>query len=88
MSEKMIVDIISADGPANSVVCDRLQVNVADDTGNNKGGSYGIHPGHAKAVLVLSDGEILAFKGQDQVFKQYFNGGIAYIDREKIKILI
>lgn len=88
MAKQIFLEIISADGREASVTCDRLFIDIADGKNEKKGGSYGIHPGHAKAVFVLKQGDISAFSGNETVLRKTVDGGIAYVENEKVTVLI
>lgn len=77
--------IVTTGGAREPVACDSVHLTVCDDKKGRGGGSYGIRPGHARAVLSLAeDGVLTAFLAGRTVLSGRCRGGFAAVDGREV----
>lgn len=87
MVDKMTLIIIAADEYKLKLECDSVRLTVSDNKLGKAGGSYGIKPGHANAILALADGKTEAFLGGKCIFKADTSAGFAKIEKGTVTLI-
>ena len=68
--------------------CDSVHLSVCDDKSGKGGGCYGVHFGHADAVLALREGKIEAFLKTDKIFSAVCRGGFATVGKDFVTAVV
>ena len=77
---RLTLRIVTPTGARDPIACDSVHLTVCDDGQGKGGGSYGIRPGHTKALLALDAGPIRAFLAGEPVLSGQTGGGFATVD--------
>ena len=80
--------IVTPGGALEPVACDSVRLTVCDDSRGKGGGSYGIRPGHTKALLALEAGPIRAFLAGGPVLSGQTGGGFATVDGDTVTAVV
>ena len=84
----LILNIITPEAAPSPVACDSVHLTVCDDGQGKGGGSYGIRPGHTKALFALDAGPISAFRGGTRVLSGRTGGGFATVDGDAVTAVV
>lgn len=87
IKEKLTLKVILPEGILCEKECDSVKLCIVEDKNGKGSGSYGIHRGHAKAVLCLSKGKVEAFDGQKNVFSKQIGGGFANVENDVVTVV-
>lgn len=79
MEKELTLKVLSPASPTVTVVCDSVNLTVCDNSIGKGGGSYGIHKGHAHALIALGEGAIFAKKNGKEVYRAQIAGGFATV---------
>ena len=80
--------IVTPEGALPSTGCDSVRLTVCDDGQGKGGGSYGIRPGHTKALFALDAGPIRAFLAGVQILSGRTGGGFATVDGDTVTAVV
>ena len=78
--------IITPDEPMREIPCDAIRLTVKDDANGRGGGLYGIHPGHAPALIALECGELTAAANGETVLRAVTGEGFARVERDRVTV--
>lgn len=85
---ELTLKIVTPRGAREPVVCQSVHLTVCGDERDRGGGSYGIRPGHARAVFSLAeDGAITALRESRCVFSGRCGGGFAAVDGDTLTVV-
>ena len=87
IKEKLTLKVVLPEGILCQTECDRITLCIAEDKNGKGSGSYGIHKGHAKALLSLSKGRLEAFDGPQNVFSKQIGGGFASVENDLVTVV-
>ena len=83
----LILNITTPKGTLGPVTCDSIRLTISEDPKGKSGGSYGIRPGHAKALLALGKGPVKAFLSGRILLSGEGSGGFATVDKDTVTIV-
>ena len=83
----MFLRVVTPDSPASEVYCDSIRLTLRDDREGRGGGAYGIHKGHAKAVMALDEGPVFALSKGEKVFSCVISGGFAKVSDNVVTVV-
>ena len=86
MAEKhLTLRMIAPEGGETVLVCESLRLPMADDSAGRGGGSLGIRPGHARALIALAEGvaEVVTEEG---VRRFHVAGGFADVKNDAVTL--
>ncbi len=63
------LNIVSPDEEKITVQCDSVRFQIGDDLSGQGGGSYGVHIGHVKSVMVMQAGPVEARLNETLIFR-------------------
>lgn len=79
--------ILVPDGDTTPLQCDSVEFTVADNNKGKGGGRYTVKKGHTKAIMILSEGDVVAkFEGKE-IYREKINSGIAEVKQDKILVM-
>lgn len=78
--------IITPDEPMREITCEALRLTVKDDRNGRGGGLYGVHPGHAPALIALGCGELTADADGKTVLRATTGEGFVRIERDRVTV--
>jgi len=78
--------IITPTGASEPVTCDSVHFPIPDDVNGRGGGSFGVRPGHERAVAALAPGLIAAFLGGEPCFSAETDGGFVSIRPDSVTV--
>ena len=84
---KLTLKIATPNGAHDPILCDSIRLTVCDDLSGRGGGSYGIRPGHAKALLSLDQGSIKAFLSDRCVLTGHSGTGFATVEQNTVTVV-
>lgn len=84
---KLVLRVITPKGCQEEIECDSVRVNAADNAVGKGGGAYGIRPGHAKAVIALEEGRLMAFMAGKCLLSASCGAGIAAVDAGSVTLI-
>ncbi len=87
-ASELTLKIVTPKGTQAPVSCDSIHLTVRDNSGGKGGGSYGIRPGHAKALLSLEKGEIEALNAGKVVLKGQCGHGFATVNQNLVTVAV
>ena len=80
--------IVTPKGAHGPVPCDSIHLTVRDSAHGKGGGSYGIRPGHTKAILTLDAGTITAFLTGKTVLSGACGQGFATVEQNTVTAVV
>ncbi len=80
--------ILTPEGVNTEADCDSITMVMANGKQGNEEGLIGIHPGHADAVISLSQGPVTAKKAGATVLEFAVNGGFAVVNNNTVSIIV
>ncbi len=83
----LTVKIVTARGSQDPVRCNSVHLTLCDDAKGLGGGSYGVRPGHAKALFALADGPVQALSAGKTVLAGRCCGGFAAVEQNTVTIV-
>ena len=84
----MTLSVAFPSGGGRSVSCDSVRFRVPDGAdGKKTGGLVGIRRGHVDALMAVNGGEVLAFRGGEEVLRLPVCGGLAMVTADRVTIL-
>ncbi len=86
MSKAFEVNVVSVDKGIKTFSCDLAQIYIAN--GDKGEGYYGIKYAHADSVFALGNGDITLFAGENVIFFEHCNSGMAYIKDNVLTVLL
>lgn len=84
---ELTLKIVTPTGSRDPIRCDSIHLTLCDGERGRGGGSYGIRPGHAKALFALDDGPLTALLGGSAVLEGRCGGGFAAVDRSTVTVV-
>lgn len=84
---KLSLKIATPNGAHDPILCDSIRLTVCDDLSGRGGGSYGIRPGHAKALLSLEKGSVKAFLSDRCVLTGRTGAGFAAVEQNTVTVV-
>lgn len=84
---KLVLNIATPKGTHGPFQCDSIHLTICDDLCGKGGGSYGIRPGHAKALLTLDKGIIEAFLSGQNVLIGESGIGFTTVERNTVTVV-
>lgn len=84
----LTLSIVTLAGTMEPMDCDSVQLHVADNAEGKGGGSYGIHPGHIKALFSLAAGTLTALKNGETVLKAATGDGFATVQDDTVTVVV
>ena len=87
MGKQLILKIATPNGAHDPILCDSIRLTICDDLDGRGGGSYGIRPGHAKALLSLDQGSIKAFLSDRCVLTGHSGTGFATVEQNTVTVV-
>ena len=85
---RLTLIVVTPEGNRQPLECDSVQITVADNENGKSGGSYGIRPGHIKALFALDSGTIKAVSGGSAVLTALSGPGFASVDNNTVTAVI
>ncbi len=86
--QELLIKIITPNSKPQEFVCDSINLQICDDAFGKGGGSYGIRKGHAKAILALDSGAIIAQREGATVCNIKTSGGFAVIENNTVTVTV
>lgn len=80
--------IVTPQGETQEITCDSVHLTIADGSNGKGEGSYGIRPGHVKALISLAKGKISAFSSGDLIFSAECEEGFATVEKNKVTAVV
>ena len=88
MEEKKLLLVLTAPGISETVMrCDAVTFTVPDGVNGKNGGSVGIRPGHASAMMALAPGKITAKLEGKCVLSAATSGGFVTVEPRRVTVL-
>lgn len=88
MEEKKLLLVLAAPGMPETVMrCDAVNFVVPDGVNGRNGGSVGIRPGHANAMMTLARGMITARLEGKCVLSAETAGGFVMVEAHRVTVL-
>lgn len=84
---KLTLKIATPTGAREPILCDSIQLTISDDLSGRGGGSYGIRPGHAKALLTLDKGVIKAFLSEQNILTGKTGVGFVNVEQNTVAVV-
>ena len=84
---ELTLKIVTAEGSRPPVRCGSIHLTLCDDANGRGGGSYGIRPGHAKALFALGDGPVTALSAGQTVLSGRCSGGFATVEQDAVTVV-
>ena len=84
---QLTLKIATPKGTRDPVMCDSIRLTICDDLSGRGGGSYGIRPGHAKALFSLDKGSIRAFLSGRNVLTGESGVGFVTVDQNTVTVV-
>lgn len=84
---KLTLRVMTPKGIAFEGGCDSIVLPLANDKNGERGGAIGIRPGHARAVLALSGGKIIARAGGETLAVAEIDGGLASVENDIVSVI-
>lgn len=85
---ELMLKIVTPEGAHGPVPCDSIHLTVSDTPQGKSGGSYGIRPGHTKAILTLDAGGITAFLAGEPVLSGRCSRGFATVEQNTVTAVL
>ena len=85
---ELILKIVTSQGAHGPVPCDSIHLTVRDNANGKGGGSYGIRPGHTKALLALAEGTITAYLVGKTVLFGRCSLGFATVEQDAVTAVV
>ncbi|MBQ7094907.1 MAG: hypothetical protein IJN80_00430 [Clostridia bacterium] len=85
---KLSLKVITPQGVLGPFECDSVHLTISDDLSGKGGGSYGIRPGHTKALLSLQEGPLDADLEEQCVFFAKAGSGFASIEQNIVTVVV
>lgn len=85
--DSLVLHITTPKGALAPVACDSVHLTICDDLQGRGGGSYGIRPGHAKALFALQPGCVRAFFAGRQVLAGQSGAGFATVEQNTVTVV-
>ena len=86
-SAPMRLKLLTPAGQTADVGCDSVVLILQDDREGRGGGKVGVQPGHAPAVMALSDGPIRASLAGKTVLNARTAGGFASVKENVVSVI-
>lgn len=84
--KELLLTVVTPSGKTGPIRCDSVRLTVSDDMDGRGGGSCGIRPGHASALLSLSAGPLTALQGGRVILNAQCGGGFASVDGDEVTV--
>lgn len=88
MTNKLSLQLFSPDQNRAPVQCDSIRLPIVEDEKGRFSGSYGIRPGHARAVLALGAGTVRAYAAEKEILSLQITGGFATVEQDTVQITV
>ncbi len=91
MAEKtssLTLMVVTLAGTGEPLKCDSLHLTVSDNLEGKSGGSYGIRPGHVKALISLSEGPLTAYRNGTPILQGKAGNGFATVERNTVTVVV
>ncbi len=85
--DKLTLHIVTPVGAGGRIACDSIRLTLSDDESGRGGGSYGVRPGHTKALLALGEGKIEAYLAGETVLSGVGGEGFATIEKNSVTVV-
>ncbi len=83
----LTLKIVTARGALEPVRCGSVHLTLCDGAKGRGGGSYGVRPGHARALFALDAGPVTALDGGQTVLSGQCAGGFAAVEPDTVTVI-
>ncbi len=83
----LTLEIVTFKGAKEPIACDSIHLTVQDDLQQKGGGSYGIRPGHAKALIALDEGPLAAYRQGQMILRARVGTGFATVHNDTVTVV-
>lgn len=85
---ELLLKIVTPTGTFGPFETDSIHLTVSEDLSEKGGGSYGIRPGHAKALLSIAEGKIEAFMKEKVLLCGQTGSGFATVEGNTVTVVV
>lgn len=84
---ELTLKIVTPQGTHDPLACDSIRLTVCEGTKGRGGGSYGIRPGHTRALLALEEGTIKALLAGETVWEAACGPGFVTVEQDVVTVV-